>query len=342
VPARRWRAALHGPSRAPVGKEPALQPIPEARLADGPAGARDLTAIFQDASHATLRAALIGRGIQQSRTPRMHVREGRRLGLSYAYALVDFDQLGLGDDVLAAVIEAAAARGLVGLNVTHPFKQSALPLLDSLAPDCAAIGALNTIVLRDGRSIGHNTDCWGFAESFRRAMHGAALDEVLLIGAGGAGVAVARALVDLGATRVAVFDLDAGKAALLAGALRSQYGRRCAVAVTDLPAAVRSAGGLVNATPVGMAKYPGMPVAASDLRPELWVADIVYFPAETALLQAARARGCRVLPGAGMAIFQAVKAFELFTGVAPDPDEMARHFRAGEPDTRRADGPALT
>jgi shikimate dehydrogenase len=161
-----------------------------------------LAAVFSSLSRAPLRAALLGRGIQQSRTPHMHIREGDRLGLSYAYGLVDFDQLGLRDDDLADVISAAARGGLAGLNVTHPFKQAVVPLVDELSADGAAIGALNTVVLRGGRAVGHNTDCWGFAESFRRGMPGAALGKVLLIGAGGAGMAVARALLDQGAAQV--------------------------------------------------------------------------------------------------------------------------------------------
>lgn len=258
----------------------------------------------------------------------MHEGEGARLGLQYAFGLLDFDRLGLADDALPDLILAAGRHGLAGLNVTHPFKQSIVQCVDDLSPDAAAIGAVNAVVFRDGRAVGHNTDCWGFAESFRREMQGAALDRVLLIGAGGAGMAVGRALADLGASRISVFDSDAERASGLAHSLSCQFSDRVAVVATDLPAAMRSADGLVNATPVGMAKYPGMPVPESELRPDLWVADVVYFPADTELLRAATAAGCRTLPGRGMAIFQAVKAFQLFTGVTPDPAEMSCHFEA--------------
>ena len=100
---------------------------------------------------------------------------------------------------------------------------------------------------------------------------------------------------------------------------------------TDLDSAVERATGLVNATPVGMAKYPGLPFAAELLSPQHWVAEIIYFPAETALLKLARQRGCRTLSGLGMAVNQAVRAFELFTGRAPDRTAMARHFAEGGP-----------
>ncbi len=258
----------------------------------------------------------------------MHEAEGARLGLQYAFGLLDFDRLELSDGALPDVVRAAAQHGLAGLNVTHPFKQSIVPCLDDLSPDAAAIGAVNTVVFRDGKAVGYNTDCWGFAESFRLGMPGASLDTVLLIGAGGAGMAVGRALLDLGAARVAIFDLNVGKASSLANSLSSQFGQGRAAMATELPAAMRPVDGLVNTTPVGMAKYPGMPVPKAELRRDLWVADIVYFPADTELLRAAVAIGSRTLPGRGMAIFQAVKAFELFTGRTPDPTEMSRHFEA--------------
>jgi shikimate dehydrogenase len=89
-----------------------------------------------------------------------------------------------------------------------------------------------------------------------------------------------------------------------------------------------AADGMVNTTPLGMAKYPGMAVPADLLRPDLWVADIVYFPLETELLRKARARGCRTMPGGGMAVFQAVGAFRLFTGLEPDAERMLRHFES--------------
>jgi shikimate dehydrogenase len=160
-------------------------------------------------------------------------------------------------------------------------------------------------------------------------MPGAALDRVLLIGAGGAGMAVGRALLGLGTSQIRIFDADAEKASALARSLSRQFGAdRSEAVAAGLPAVMRSADGLVNATPVGMAKYPGMPVPESGLRRDLWVADVVYFPADTELLRAAAAAGSRTLPGRGMAIFQAVKSFELFTGLTPDPVEMARHFEA--------------
>ena len=187
----------------------------------------------------------------------MHMAEGARLGLDYSYSLLDFDALGLPASTLKTVLHEAAARGFLGLNVTHPFKQSVIPHLDALSPESAAIGAVNTIVLEDNRSVGHNTDCWGFAESFRSEMTSAKLDRVLLLGAGGAGKAVAHALRELGANEIEIFDLDPQTATDLAAGLNSGRGSLRASVVSDVTVAAASVSGIVNTTPVGMAKYPG-------------------------------------------------------------------------------------
>jgi shikimate dehydrogenase len=273
---------------------------------------------------------LVGRGIGLSRSPIMHEREGARFGLDYAYRLVDFDQLGLRDTALGDVIAAAEALGFRGLNVTHPFKQSVIASLTGLSSDAAAIGAVNTVVFRDSGRIGHNTDSWGFAESFRECMAGCPLDHVVQLGAGGAGAAVAYALLELGVRHVALFDTSASRAEHLAKRLDARFSGRVRAA-TDLDAAFAGTSGVVNTTPVGMAKYPGLPFAPQLLLPHHWVAEIIYFPAETALLKLARELGCRTLSGLGMAVNQAVRAFELFTGITPDKAAMTRHFAEGGP-----------
>lgn len=279
------------------------------------------------ASERSVLVGLIGRGIQLSRTPRMHEHEAARLGLRCAYVLVDFDALGLADDTLDAALDAGKTLGFHGFNVTHPFKQAILPLLDQLAPEAAAIGAVNTVVYAGDRTTGHNTDSWGFAESFRQGLGDVARDKVVQFGAGGAGAAVAYALMQLGTQELALVDTDQGRAEALATRLRVDWGDRVH-AIEDVPAALAGADGVVNATPVGMAKYPGTPFPIQHLQPQHWVAEVIYFPIETELLRAARALGCRTLAGTGMAIGQAVRAFELFTGRASTMASMAVHFEA--------------
>ncbi len=270
---------------------------------------------------------LVGRGIHASRTPSMHEREATRLGLGYSYLLLDFDRLGLPDEAIADAVLAAGALGFRGLNVTHPFKQSVIVALDDLSPEAQAIGAVNTVVFDGGRAEGHNTDSWGFAESFREGMTGASKDRVAVFGAGGAGAAVAYALMQLGVGQLSVIDSNSARADEMVRRIGSRFPKQLE-ACRDGAEAVRDAGGIVNTTPVGMAKYPGTPFDTALLRTDKWVADIIYFPAETELLRAARAINCRTLAGIGMAIHQAVRAFELFTGQKADPQAMAGHFEA--------------
>jgi shikimate dehydrogenase len=271
-------------------------------------------------------AGLIGAGIQSSLTPIMHEREGAEQGLRYIYKKIDLDQIGVGAEALPDLLLAAERMGFNGLNITYPCKQAIIPLLHELSDDARALGAVNTVVLKDGRRIGHNTDWWGFAESFRRGLSDAKRDAVVQLGAGGAGAAVAHAALTLGTGTLTVFDVDADRAAGLAADLSERFGAGRAVAGRDLAATVSKADGLIHATPTGMAKLPGLPLPAELLHPSLWVAEIVYFPLETELLKQARSLGCRTLYGGGMAVFQAVEAFRLFTGITPDAERMLKHF----------------
>ena len=269
---------------------------------------------------------LIGTGIQASRSPALHMQEGAAQGVSYIYKLIDLTELRLGAEALPDLLTAAERLGFDGLNITHPCKQAVIPYLTELSPDAQALGAVNTVVLRDGKRIGHNTDWFGFAEGFRRGMPDARLDRVVQFGAGGAGAAVAHAALTLGVARLTIIDVDPARAASVADGLSQRFGAGRAIVGTDRDAAVAAADGIINATPLGMDAHPGMALPASLLRPDLWVAEVVYFPLETELLRSARALGCRTVDGGGMAVFQAVEAFRLFSGVTPDAERMRQHF----------------
>jgi shikimate dehydrogenase len=270
---------------------------------------------------------LVGRAIQSSRSPIMHEREGARLGMQYRYVLIDFDDLGLEDASLGEIVSAAERLGFAGLNVTHPFKQNVIAHLTGLAHDAEMIGAVNTVVFADKKRLGHNTDSAGFAESFRDEMNGCSLRRVLQLGAGGGGMAVAHALLSLGAQELIVVDIDKRRAEQLVARLRKIWGREIGIE-TAAEAAVDRADGVVNTTPVGMAKYPGIPIRPELLTSKHWVADIVYFPPNTELVQRALALGCRTLTGIGMAVGQAVRSFELFAGVSADRRAMSGYFGA--------------
>ncbi|SDN02495.1 shikimate dehydrogenase [Geodermatophilus siccatus] len=279
---------------------------------------------------------LVGSGIGPSLSPPLHEREADQLGLRYLYRRLDLDRLQKPATAIGEILAAARLAGYDGLNVTHPCKQLVLEHLDELSPDAAALGAVNTVVLRDGRAVGHNTDWSGFARAFDRGLPEAPLDRVVLLGAGGAGAAVAHALLTLGTHRLTVLDVDGRRAGELAASLGDRFGADRAEGgdLGTLPATLPRADGLVHATPTGMAAHPGLPLDAGLLRPDLWVADIVYRPLETALVRTARELGCRVLDGGGMAVFQAVDAFRLFTGVEPDAERMLAHFTSLVSDVR--------
>jgi shikimate dehydrogenase len=283
---------------------------------------------------------LIGSGIGSSLSPPLHEREADELGLRYVYQLLDTDRLGLRPDDVGELVRQAGRLGFAGLNITHPCKQAVVKHLDDLSPEAAELGAVNTVVFANGRAVGHNTDGYGFARGFVRGLPDARLREVVLLGAGGAGAAVAHAVLRLGAVRVAVVDPDRDRAEALAAALgagptpvdgddsggRASAGRVVVETAERLPDRLRTADGLVNASPVGMTPHGGTPVDPGLLRPDIWVADVIYRPLETELLRHARELGCRTLDGGGMVVYQAAEAMRLFTGRTPDVERMLRHF----------------
>ncbi len=281
----------------------------------------------------THRLGLIGAHIGPSLSPALHEREAEELGLRCVYELIDIEALGLAPERVGELLRATRGLGFRGVNVTHPCKQLVVEHLQSLSPDAAAVGAVNTVVFDGSDAIGHNTDCSGFREAFARGLPDVASDRVVLLGAGGAGAAVGHAALSLGIESLVVIDARGEQAEQLARLLSRRHGRGRAVASDRVADELPSADGLIHATPTGMASNPGMPFGAELLHDGLWVAEVVYRPLETELLLAARRRGCRTLDGGGMAVNQAALAFALFTGMEPDRDRMERHFRelAGQP-----------
>jgi shikimate dehydrogenase len=277
---------------------------------------------------AGLLVGLIGAGIGPSLSPALHMREARELDLRYRYVRLDLDALRLPPEAVGDLVRQARVAGFRGLNITHPCKQLVIPHLDALDPAAEAIGAVNTVVFGDGGATGHNTDWTGFRDGLRDGLPGARLDRVVLIGAGGAGAAAGHALLSVGAGRLDVLDVDAPRAARLAAALACRFGagRATGGGMSELAPRVEAADGLVHATPMGMSEHPGLPIPPALLRPELWVAEIVYRPLDTELLRAARAAGCATLDGGRMAVHQAAESFRLFTGIEADADRMRRHL----------------
>jgi shikimate dehydrogenase len=250
----------------------------------------------------------------------MHERAAKALGLRGHYQLIEV--AGADAAGLAMMLEGVRRLGFAGVNVTFPYPEAVVPLLHELAPGAAAMGAVNTVVVRDSRLIGHNTDTTGFARAVAPLLAPTG-NAVAVIGTGGVGKAIAFALAGLEVTDLRIFDSEPARAENLAALLAGQGGARVALSVED---ALDGATGLVNGTPVGMLPNRGMPVAAALLRENLWVADAVYSPLITPLLAAAQAKGARIMTGRELAIYQAADAFELFTGLAPSTEVMGEAF----------------
>jgi shikimate dehydrogenase len=258
----------------------------------------------------------------------MHEREGDVQGVRYLYRPIDLHELDLPATAVGDLLQSAYRMGFNGLNITHPCKQLVLQHLDEIAPDAERLGAVNTVVIQDGRFIGHNTDFSGFAAALASGLPDARLDRVVQLGAGGAGSAVAYALLTAGVQTLELVDMDPARCAERAAELAGFFPDRTVTARTtaELPQLMPAADGLVHCTPVGMAAHPGTPLDMALVEPRHWVADIVYRPIETELVRESRAKGCQVLDGGRMAVGQAADAFRIFTGLEPDAERMRAHF----------------
>jgi len=275
-------------------------------------------------SASVCRLGLIGAGIGASLSPGLYEAEAAVQGVQCRYTLFDLDDPATGE--LPELLDLAEQQQFAGLNITIPCKQAVIPLLDELSPEAQAIGAVNTVRFHGQRRIGYNTDAEGFRESFIRHLQGVKLDRILQFGAGGVGAATAFTLLELGAQRLTLVDVIEAQARQLAGRLVAHFPEREVQVSLTSEQEIEAATGIVNATPIGTRKYPGSVVELDLLQPHMWVADVVYAPAETALLHTARMKGCPTLDGLSMLIHQAVRAFELFTGREADVTRMLRSY----------------
>jgi shikimate dehydrogenase len=266
---------------------------------------------------------LIGSPIKSSASPAMHEAAAAAGGFEAFYHLIDVPDADR--EGLRLMLEGVRRLGFAGVNVTFPYKEAVVPLLDDLSADTAAIGAVNTVVVSNGRLVGHNTDSTGFEHALLEMVPNVKTRPVALIGAGGVGKAIAFALVRLGVPDIRIVEREPAKAEAL---LKSLPERAEARVCDSVAAAVDGAGGVVNGTPVGMLPNRETPVPLSLLRPDLWVADAVYTPLWTPLLEGARRQGCRVMTGRELAIYQALEAFRLFTGVDAPITSMSAAFDA--------------
>ena len=269
---------------------------------------------------------LIAYPIRHSMSPRMHNLALAELDLDYAYLAFEVDTDGLEQAV--AGLKALRVRGW---NVSMPNKIAIVPLLDDLSPAARLVGAVNTVVNDDGRLTGHVTDGTGYMTALREQGVDPAGGRMTIIGAGGAGTAIAiQAALD-GVARIDVFNRRDAVWPVAEKTVRTIAEHTSATAVLhdlddvdDLRACVAGSAVLANATNVGMGKLVGVsPLPTTDvLRPDLFVSDVVYSPARTTFLEQAEAAGCRTMNGLGMMLHQGAAAFELWTGVPMPVDHV--------------------
>jgi len=255
---------------------------------------------------------LIGWPVEHSVSPAMQNAAFEALGLPWRYQLLPTPPGEVG-----AALARLRAEGYRGANVTVPHKQAVMPFLDEIGAAARAIGAVNTLVLREGRWEGHNTDAQGFLAALRAGGCQPEGQRVLVLGAGGGARSVVYALTQVGC-EVTIYNRTASRARALAADMAG-LGRSVSAVATLDELDLGTFGLLVNATSVGM--WPDVdasPWPAALPLPGQWtVFDLVYNPAETRLLAQARAAGATTIGGLGMLVYQGALAFELWTGYRP-------------------------
>ncbi len=253
---------------------------------------------------------IFGYPVEHTFSPGMHNAAFQKLRMDACYV-----PFGVRPDDLGEAAKALIPLGLCGLNVTVPHKEKIIAYLDELSEEARLIGAVNTIEMKDGKLIGHNTDGRGFLRSLRdNAGFNPKGKKILIIGSGGAARAVGFSLALAGAKKIMLSDLDAKKADKLATDIREKTGRDVeSIDGASLAAYSAKADCLINATPLGLKKTDPLPLAADHIRKNHLVCDLVYNPVETGFLKAAKARGAKRLPGIGMLLYQGVIAFEIWT-----------------------------
>ncbi|MFC3124742.1 shikimate dehydrogenase [Pseudoroseomonas globiformis] len=265
-------------------------------------------------------AGVLGWPASHSRSPRLHGYWLRQHDIDGTYIPLE-----VSPEDFPTAVRALLRMGFKGANVTIPHKEAAFAACDEVAPSAVRAGAVNTLVFREGRVLGSNTDGFGFLESVREQAPGWRADAgpAILLGAGGAARAIAAALLDAGCPRLTIVNRSIGRAETLAREIGG------AVEVASKPDLAQAAL-LVNSTSLGMVGQPPLEIDLTPLPPHAVVADAVYVPLETPLLAAARRRGLRAVDGLGMLLHQARPGFEAWFGISPEVDAALREFVAGD------------
>jgi shikimate dehydrogenase len=261
---------------------------------------------------------VIGHPISHSLSPAMHTAALRALRLDAVYTAVDAPPR-----FLRPILRALIFAGVEGLNVTVPLKETVLPFLDRVDPAASAVGAVNTIVIRNRRAAGYNTDVAGFRLALQALGYRPRAGRVVLLGSGGAARAVAWALRDARGLSLTIANRHLERARRLVRWLAARRARLTARAAPLAAVRLADADLLINATTVGMRPGDGPPVRLDGLRARTIVYDLVYHR-ETPLVREARRRGCVAAGGLSMLLYQGAESLRLWTGRRPPLDVMRK------------------
>lgn len=267
----------------------------------------------------TIRLGLIGDNIARSQAPRLHRLAGLQNNRKVTYDRLVPAERSKAFDLL---FTETAKAGYRGVNVTYPYKERASTRVFIEDELVRAMGAVNTVIFDEGGPHGFNTDYSGFIRAYRRIRGTAKPGPVLMIGAGGAGKAVAFGLIALGLQEIRIADLDIPKANALASALRLVSPRLRIDVGSDAGGLSKGASGLINCTPIGMDGYPGTPLDRRFMAGASWAFDAVYTPLHTVFLGDAGKEGLQTISGYELFIGQGVDAWHIFTGLPLDEDRL--------------------
>jgi shikimate dehydrogenase len=251
----------------------------------------------------------------------MHNKAFEYLDLNYAYLAFP-----VAPDNLKDALRGLAALGIAGANVTFPYKERVLELMDKVTKEAEISGSVNTILVKDGKLIGYNTDGEGFVTALKKE---ARLDprgkRVVIIGAGGSARAISIQLARAGIEKIVLTDLVFSKAQELIACIGKQISgvKLLAAREEGLENEIKEADILINATPVGMKPNDPSPVASELFHPKLLVCDLIYNPSRTTLLREAARKGAKTLNGMGMLLYQGALAFTIWTGREAPIEAMA-------------------
>jgi len=274
----------------------------------------------------SIQLGLVGNSIAQSRSPALHQMLGQIYGVDVSYTL--HDPMSAAPDAFAVKIQQLQDQGYRGCNVTYPFKQLAVDLVDKIDRAVAEVESTNTLLFCGQEIHAKNTDYSGFIAAYRSRLNAVPAGRVVMLGAGGVGRAVAFGLFQIGASHLTVFDTDSDRAQQLVTAINDCGYDAKWITQAELEAEIRSADGLVNCTPVGHHSTPGNPIPPLWLGTQTWAFDAVYVPIDTEFLVSAKAAGLKIISGFDLFFFQGIDAFEGFTGIKVEPVSVLDSFKA--------------